>query len=116
MKSGGEVGRVGGREKVALRDERGRIERLGEVGEEGLGGGKAGIERELRVVRVGPNPRLVVCEYMELAERRRCLVNVGRAKKYLVGMRIVMREPVEEEEYERPWVYRGVAPRRKGRR
>jgi hypothetical protein len=76
---------------------------------------KAGIERELRVIRVGPNPRMITCEYWELAQRRTCVVNVGRSKKYLCGMRFKMVEPVVEAEYERPWVYRGIAPRRKGR-
>jgi hypothetical protein len=81
-------------------------------GEEGEAGG---IERELKVVRVGPNPRMVICEYMELAERRVCVVKVGDNRRWLRGMRFKMREPVGEDEYVKPWEYRGKAPRRKGR-
>ena len=76
---------------------------------------EAGIERELKVVRVGPNPRMVVCEYWELAERRVCVVKVGDNRKWLKGMRFVMREPVSEDGYVRPWEYKGKAPKRKGR-
>jgi len=74
-----------------------------------------GIERELRVVRVGPNPRVVQCEYMELATRRTCVVKVGDNRKWMRGMRFFMEEPRDEEAYVRPWVYRGKAPRRRGR-
>ena len=103
------------------------FKRLEELGGDGGGrsgkkeGGKkpvgerAGIERELKVIRVGPNPRLVVCEYMELAERRVCLVNVKRNLKWIKGMRFRMEEPVNEEEYIKPWVYKGKGPRLRGR-
>lgn len=75
---------------------------------------KIGIERELKVIRVGPNPRLVSCEYWELESRRTCTVNVRNNKKWLKGMVIKLREPVKEEDFNRPWVYLGKAPRRKG--
>lgn len=79
-------------------------------------GGKEviGIERELKVIRVGPNPRLVSCEYWELESRRTCTVNVRNNKKWLKGMVIKLREPVREEDFNRPWLYLGKAPRRKG--
>lgn len=76
---------------------------------------RMGIERELKVIRVGPNPRMVVCEYWEVLERRTCAVVVGDNRKWFRGMVFRMAEPVSEEEYKRPWVYRGRAPRRKGR-
>jgi hypothetical protein len=74
-----------------------------------------GIERELTVIRVGPNPRTVTCEYWELSSRRTCVVNVGRNNRYLPKMKFKMCEPVSEDQYSKPWVYRGKAPRRKGR-
>jgi hypothetical protein len=74
-----------------------------------------GIERELTIIRVGPNPRTVTCEYWELSSRRTCVVNVGRNNRYLPKMKFKMCEPVSEDQFERPWVYRGKAPRRKGR-
>jgi len=74
-----------------------------------------GIERELKVVRAGPNPRMLVCEYYELASRRTCLVKVRDNRKFMRGMTFRMREPREELEYKKPWEYRGVMPRRRGR-
>ena len=75
----------------------------------------APVERELRIVRVGPNPRLVVCEYFELAQRRLCTVLVKRTDKYVRGMRLKMAEPLDEAAYRRPWVYQGAPPRHRGR-
>jgi hypothetical protein len=76
---------------------------------------KAPIVRDLRIVRVGPNPRTVTCEYLELAQRRTCTVFVKRNDKYVRGMRFKMAGPIAELEFERPWVYTGAAPRRRGR-
>lgn len=73
------------------------------------------IIRELKIVRVGPNPRLLVCEYFELAQRRTCTVDVKRTAKYVRGMKFKMAEPVEEQAYRRPWVYTGAPPRWRGR-
>jgi hypothetical protein len=73
------------------------------------------IMRDLRIVRVGPNPRTVTCEYFELAQRRTCTVLVKRNDKYVRGMRFAMAEPGPELEFSRPWVYTGPAPRRRGR-
>ena len=96
---------------LAIRDA--QVEALLEAAAEATSS-RRGIERELKVIRVGPNPRMVICEYWELAERRKCVVNVGLAKKFVKGMRFKMFEPVSELEYQRPWVYRGPAPRRRG--
>src|SRR5215468_4105929 len=76
---------------------------------------RKGIERELRVIRVGPNPRMIVCEYYELASRRVCTVNVKVNRKWRKGMVFVMEEPVLEEEYVSTWIYNGAGPRRPGR-
>jgi len=76
---------------------------------------KSGIERELRVISVGPNPRMVRCEYWELESRRVCVVNVRNNRKWLKGMRFKMVEPKDETAFLNPWVYVGVQPRRKGR-
>lgn len=73
------------------------------------------VERELKVIRVGPNPRVVVCEYWELESRRTCVVNVRDNRKFFKGMRFVMEEPAKELEYLKPWVFEGRLPRRKGR-
>jgi hypothetical protein len=80
-----------------------------------LEAGRQPITRQLRIVRVGPNPRMVSCEYFELAQRRTCTVLVKRNDKYIRGMRLSVAEPVDELEFSRPWVYRGPAPRRRGR-
>lgn len=76
---------------------------------------RLGIERELTVIRRCVNPKLVLCEYWELASRRTCLVNVRVNKKFVKGMKFKMLEPVGELEFLRPWVYEGKGPRRKGR-
>jgi hypothetical protein len=73
------------------------------------------VERDLRIVRVGPNPRMILCEYYELAERRTCVVDVKRNGKYVRGMRLKMAEPKSEEDYRRPWVYVGRPPRHRGK-
>ena len=76
---------------------------------------KKGIERELEVKRVGPNPRILVCRYKELAEERECKVRVRDTVKFAVGMRFKMEEPLGEAEYRGVWEYKGVMPRYKGR-
>lgn len=86
-----------------------------ELEEEQVSPEKVGVLRDLRIVRVGPNPRLVVCEYYELAERRLCTVLVKRPAKFVRGMRFKMAEPSGEMEFLRPWVYEGAMPRHRGR-
>lgn len=76
---------------------------------------RLGIERELKVIRVGPNPKLVLCEYWELASRRTTLVNVRVNKKFVKGMKFTLREPIGEIEFKQPWFFSGKGPRRKGR-
>lgn len=66
-------------------------------------------EVEMEVVRVGPNPRVLVCRYKVLAEERIVKLKVKSVEKFIRGMRIKM---VEQEGVE--WEYRGTLPRRKG--
>jgi hypothetical protein len=76
---------------------------------------REGIERELEVIRVGPNPRILTCRYKELASERVCKVGVKTVANFVRGMRLRMKEPMDELEYAGVWRYEGVMPRRKGR-
>ena len=67
-------------------------------------------EVELEVIRVAPNPRIVICRYKLLADELLVKLNVGNNSKFVRGMRIMMKEQVGEE-----WEYRGKLPRSKGR-
>lgn len=109
----GEAGKLTCPEPGASEGVGGEYELLGKVVEPVLLTG--GIERELKVVRVCANPKLLLCEYMELESRRTCVVNVRNNRKFVKGMKFKMREPVGELEYLQPWIYQGVQPRRRGR-
>ena len=74
-----------------------------------------GIERELEVIRVGPNPRILTCRYRELASERICKVGVKNVANFVRGMRFKMTEPVAEIEYAGVWRYEGKLPRLRGR-
>jgi len=76
---------------------------------------KKGIEREVEVMRVGPNPRILTCRFKELASERTCKVRVKEASKFVVGMKMPIEEPVNEAEYRGVWEYKGALPRYKGR-
>ena len=76
---------------------------------------RAGIIRKLVVRKRCLNSRLIECEYRELESVRRCLVLVGKNAKFVKGMELECEEPVSEEEYLKPWVWRGRLPRRLGR-
>ena len=78
-------------------------------------GKERGIEREVEVVRVGPNPHLLTCRYQELASERECRVRVKSVSNFVRGMKFRIREPIGEEEYKEPWEYEGKLPRAKGR-
>src|SRR4029077_19095876 len=87
-----------------------------EVAESLVGSGvKKGIERELEVIRVGPNPRILTCRYQELASERVCKVGVRTVANFVRGMKFRMVEPVNEIEYAGVWRYEGRLPRLKGR-
>jgi hypothetical protein len=70
-------------------------------------------KRELEVVRVGPNPRVLTCRYVLRGEERNCLVRVKSVAKFRRGMKFEMEEPggVDGE----LWEYGGVLPRYMGR-
>jgi hypothetical protein len=76
---------------------------------------KAGIEREIEVTRVGPNPRILTCRYKELASERVCKVWVKSVANFVRGMKFKMVEPLDELEYAGVWKYEGKLPRAKGR-
>jgi cellobiose-specific phosphotransferase system component IIB len=76
---------------------------------------RVGIERELEVIRVGPNPRILTCRYKELASERTCKVGVRAVANFVRGMRFKMVEPIDELEYAGVWRYEGALPRLKGR-
>ena len=67
-------------------------------------------EVELEVIRVGPNPRILVCRYKILAEELIVKLKVQTTAKFIRGMRIKMVEQEGEE-----WEYTGSLPRHKGR-
>ena len=67
-------------------------------------------EVELEIIRVGPNPRILVCRYRLLAEELLVKLKVHNTSKFVKGMRIKMVEQEGEE-----WEYRGTLPRHKGR-
>jgi hypothetical protein len=76
---------------------------------------KRGIERELEIIRVGPNPRILTCRYKELASERVCKVRVKTVANFVHGMKFRMAEPINEIEYAGVWRYEGKLPRIKGR-
>jgi hypothetical protein len=73
------------------------------------------IEREAvmaKVLRICPNPRLVLCVYQDGGLERQVLVRVGRNRNFTCGMELeAIRAPRETE----PWLYQGRLPRLRGR-
>ena len=70
---------------------------------------------ELEVLRIPPNPRLVICRYRVCGEERRCMVNVGRNGNFVPRMTLHLTEPNDPTARSRPWPYAGPLPRRRGR-
>ena len=70
---------------------------------------------EVEVLRIPPNPRLVICRYSVLGEERRCTVWVGRNSKLVPRMKFWLAEPSDPLTRHRPWQYAGPLPRRRGR-
>jgi hypothetical protein len=70
--------------------------------------------RELQVIRVVANPRLILCGYWQDGEEHRCLVNVRRNGNFVPRMKLRLPEPSDPTTRARPWPYRGPLPRRKG--
>ena len=70
---------------------------------------------EVEVLRIPPNPRLVICRYCVSGEQRRCMVRVGRNNNFVPGMKFSLAEPSDLVAWTRPWEYSGPLPRRRGR-
>ena len=70
---------------------------------------------ELEVLRIPPNPRLVICRDWVCGGERRCMVNVGRNSKFVARMKFSLPEPSDPVARARPWAYAGSLPRRRGR-
>jgi hypothetical protein len=71
--------------------------------------------RELQVVRLVANPRLILCAYWQDGKEYRCLVNVPRNGNFVPRMTLRITEPADSAARSRPWPYAGPLPRRKGR-
>jgi len=72
-----------------------------------------GTEIELEIVRIPPNPRMVICRYRATSGERRCLVRVGRNANFRRGMKLLVKIPANGTEAQ-PWGYDGLMPRRSG--
>jgi hypothetical protein len=75
--------------------------------------GGRGNEIELEVVRIPPNPRMVICAYRAVSGERRCMVRVGRNANFKPGMKLLVKRPAVGADIE-PWKYDGSLPRRPG--
>jgi hypothetical protein len=73
----------------------------------------SGNEIELEILRIPPNPRMVLCQYWAGSEERRCIVRVGRNANFKRGMKLLVKRPAAGAEAE-PWAYDGSMPRRPG--
>jgi hypothetical protein len=74
---------------------------------------ESGNEIELEIVRIAPNPKLVICQYRAESEERRCIVRVGRNANFRPGMKLLVKRPGVGADIE-PWKYDGSLPRRPG--
>ena len=74
---------------------------------------ESGNEIELEILRIPPNPRMVICQYRAVSGERRCVVRVGWNKNFRAGMRLAVKRPANGAEAE-PWAYDGSLPRRPG--
>ena len=70
---------------------------------------------EVEVLRIPPNPRLVICRYWVFGEERRCMVRAGRNSNFVPRMKFWLAEPSDPLTRVRPWPYAGPLPRRRGR-
>src|SRR5260221_12440500 len=75
---------------------------------------ESGNEIELEILRIPPNPRMVVCAYWAVSGESRCMVRVGRNANFKPGMKLLVKRPANGMEAE-PWTYDGLLPRRPGR-
>jgi hypothetical protein len=73
----------------------------------------SGNEIELEILRIPPNPRMVICAYWAVSGERQCMVRVGRNSNFRRGMKLVVKRPFNVTEAQ-PWTYDGSLPRRPG--
>jgi hypothetical protein len=71
-------------------------------------------KRELTVTRVGPNPRILTCNYFLKGVEHSCLVKVKEVKNFRRGVKFEMEEP-EDGGVGGPWEFSGKLPRFLGR-
>src|SRR6202008_1354373 len=50
-----------------------------------------GTEIELEIVRIPPNPRMVICRYRSVSGERACIVRVGRNANFRRGMKVLVK-------------------------
>ena len=74
---------------------------------------ESGNEIELEILRIPPNPRMVICAYRAVSGERRCIVRVGRNANFRPRMRLLVKRPANGADAE-PWAYDGSLPRRPG--
>jgi hypothetical protein len=102
------------REKKRTSDSGPRSEAAASVpGEPEVNREGAEVEVEVEVVRLPPNPRLVICRCV--VGGFRCKVWVGRNSNFVPGMRFKVHKSAVETSSVTPWKYDGALPRRKGR-
>ena len=75
----------------------------------------SGTEVELEILRIPPNPRLLICRYWVLGEEQRCMVRIRRNSNFVPRMKFWLAEPSDPLTRIRPWPYAGQLPRRRGR-
>jgi hypothetical protein len=69
---------------------------------------------EMKILRICPNPRLVMGTYVVEGMERRALISVRRNVNFRPGMKLLVKRPANGAEAE-PWTYNGLLPRRPGR-
>jgi plasmid stabilization system protein ParE len=74
---------------------------------------ESGTDIELEILRIPPNPRMVICRYRAISGERACIVRVGRNMNFRRGMKLVVKVPANGIEAQ-PWPYDGLLPRRPG--
>jgi hypothetical protein len=74
---------------------------------------ESGTEIELEILRIPPNPRMVMCRYQAVSGERACIVRVGRNTNFRRGMKLVVKRPANGGDAE-AWAYDGMLPRRPG--
>jgi hypothetical protein len=76
----------------------------------------SGNEVELEILRIPPNPRMVICRYSVFGEERQCVVDVRRNSSFVPRMRFRLQEPTDPTARSKPWPFApNRLPRRRGR-